>query len=232
MKKLIAVMGMLAVMGVSGVAWGMGSIDTSKRIDELENRVKHLELANEEFAEKINTLISHVNILNAYSEQVKQEINQQIGINKHLLDNIFLIQSMLPRNNVISVGEKKYSMIASTGVLMAVSFEDIKSKASGSELTLKFVNCYSITNMDIAIDVVYSKENTDYDENLSSEELTKKFQDNQKYKKTKNEKMKSALPGTATYLKVFLPDYKPEEIKYISISMEAGGMQYKTSTPK
>lgn len=110
---------------------------------------------------------------------------------------------------------------------MSVSFSSIKKQAAGSDLIIEFVNFYSVTATDVDVTMTYSKENLDYDEKLTDIEMQAKITEHQKYKKTKKEKIISILPGSMAYLNIFIPEYKPDEIKYLSISINSQGMRYK-----
>ena len=63
---------------------------------------------------------------------------------------------------------------------------------------------------------------------LDSDNFIERYKKFEKDKRTITERVATLVPGVEEKLRISIPEYKPEDVKYIGVSMEVGGMSFLT----
>lgn len=109
-----------------------------------------------------------------------------------------------------------YSVITTRGSRIAVSCDNIKAYASGSRVTLEFVNFYSVDIHGVKAHII-----------AEPDILAGNLDDFKKNKRTIDEKIGDISSGSAKKVTVSIPDLPPDKIKVLKITLSEEGIGYK-----
>lgn len=109
-----------------------------------------------------------------------------------------------------------YSVITTPGSRIAVSCDNIKAYASGSRVTLEFVNFYSVDIHGVKAHII-----------ASPDILAGSLDDFENNKRTIDEKIGDISSGSAKKVTVSIPDLPPDKIKTLEITLSEEGIGYK-----
>lgn len=207
MKKLTSFILLAFTLFFPTRAFSLDFFDNLKRVGELGAEIDNIKKQNEELREELDKLKKANEVNNILLELYSRDI--------------MFVSSVLPQKVYIEPSSKEYSVVACKNGYFAVSCKDIKPYSTGSEITIKLVNMLSVGVLNAEMTVGYSTHNM-FDDGKDS---YKRYKEALKEKK---ERIADCLyPATEKLVTVRLPEYKPDQIKIIEISITAGGIRYK-----
>lgn len=130
-----------------------------------------------------------------------------------------IIYQAFPDQATFQPSEMGYAVVACRTGYFAISCENIKSYATGSEITLQVVNMLSVNATDVVMNISYAAAMID----IGNQEETSKYF---KTRKERREKIGNCAASKAKLVKVRIPEYKPDELKCMEISMSVGGIEF------
>lgn len=158
--------------------------------------------------------------------QLSDQVKKLEEENSYLKDEIDNIKSRLngistPFENRVFMtpSSSGYSVLAFQSGLLILSCENIKNYASGSELYIEVINATSVILTNVKLKIEYSS--TEF--SLKDPEAISNFFAGLK---KGEEIIREARPGISTIIKFRLPEYKSDEIKFLSFTAEPGGLRY------
>lgn len=173
--------------------------------------------------DKFNSIDNKTKINDAEIQILKDRMSKlENNFSKYQNDtdgSISNIYNEISENAIVSIGGDGFSIINSRLGKITVSCENITEYGSGSKVKLTFGNTTNALLNGITIKLDYGKKfvpGNDYVEWFKSV-LTKQTKINEKF-----------YPGTWANVTVSLPECKPSDLTYLSISVTIDGIQLKT----
>lgn len=197
MKKLILSVALL--LACVSHAYGMGA-----DINALRGEIESLHAENKKLSDEIQLLNNVVKNLNDFQDK-----------------RIAALEDNFPRTAYIEPSSDKYAIVSCTGGLFAVFCKDVKKYSTGSELTIMFVNMLGTTSQNLNMKICYSNAIFEAGDSES-------FSSYIKGKKEVIEKVDGLFPpGTAKYKKIRIPEYQPDQLAILEISISVDGINYR-----
>ena len=137
------------------------------------------------------------------------------SMNRYLFDSVFELKEKFPDSALLVPAKADYKIIATPGGLFTVSCESIKEYATGSEVELQIVNLLAVNATLLTLEVGYSSYETKDQENYTK---------NLKYASTSIDKIQN---GTRKIVKLRMPEYKPDQVLNMVVTISSRGMEYK-----
>ena len=214
MKKLF--FALVVVVGVGSNAWGMSLFDQSKKIEALEAEIADMKIKNDAATVVLRGVYERQQELLAFKEAEESAIfSKQREAIRFFFD--------FPQKAVLSPAIKDFSIMTSKGGLASVACKNVKAYSTGSEVTLELVNFYAVSLTSVELTIEYSTESIFMGNAGDAASQADKFEKN---KKTTKKKISSLPSGRAISVTISMPEYTPENLKYIGVSMEVGGMEF------
>lgn len=210
MKKVLLTFAFCIYM--CGNAFSFELLDNINKAGEIGTEVEQLKKENELLKKEVESLKVEI-------ESIKDFLELQKIMNNYYDRSIKTLDFKLPEQALLNPSESKFSIISCRGGLFTVSCENIRKYSTGSEVTIEFVNLYSATMVDNTITVEYAKEFP----NWNDLEKNKVYLDS---RKEKTEKLDDIKSGKAKSIKIRIPEYTPEELKFIGIKIQPNGITY------
>lgn len=207
MKKLIPILVIALVLSFPTMVFSLDFFDNLRRVGELGAEVESLKKENEKLRQDFSELSS------------KTEFNQLMI--KLMFVDLSHLSTIFPQTASFRPSEKGYAVVSCANGYFAVSCKDIKSYSTGSEITIQIVNMLSVSATDVELKIAYAASKKFDEKSIILEEYTKS-------RVERVEKVNGdILPATAKLITVRAPEYKPEQVKLLEISVVAGGIGYK-----
>ena len=196
MKKFIFVA--ILIMSCVSHAYGMGP-----DISALRSEIESLKSENKKLTDEIKSLNTIFENLNSFQDS-----------------RITSLEKLFPRTAYIEPSSDKYALVHCLGGLFAVFCKDIKKYSTGSEVTIMIVNMLGTTSSNLSMKVCYSNAMFKVGDPES-------FSPYIKGKKEIIEKLDGLFPpGVAKYKKIRIPEYPPDQLAILEISMAVDGISY------
>jgi len=210
MKKVLITFAVCICM--CGNVFAFELLDNINKAGEIGTEVEQLKKENELLKKEVESLKVEI-------KSIKDFLELQKIMNNYYDRSIKTLDFKLPEQALLNPSESKFSIISCRGGLFTVSCENIRKYSTGSEVTIEFVNLYSATMVDNTITVEYAKEFP----NWNDLEKNKVYLDS---RKEKTEKLDDIKSGKAKSIKIRIPEYTPEELKFIGIKIQPNGITY------
>ena len=176
---------------------------------------------------ELSTEIDAIKVENAELKREITDIKNKLASYELFIDYtnkaLWRFSTLSPTNIRIDPTMNQYSILTCYNGYFAVFCENIKSYGTGSELTLGLVNLLGTTVTDIELKFTYSNSPV-FDENNPNNS----WKNYEAGKKEKIEKPQPDFPpGTKRSIKIRLPEYKPDQLKHISLEASVGGIRFR-----
>lgn len=207
MRKFIPIVIMMSVLSFPTMAFSLDFFDNLKRVGELGAEVESLKKENEKLRQDFSDLSS------------KTEFNELML--KVMFVDLTHLSRVFPQTASFQPSEKGYAVVSCANGYFAVSCKDIKSYSTGSEITIQVVNMLSVSATGVELKIAYATTKKFDEKSIVLDEYTKS-------RVERVEKVNGDIPpATAKLITVRAPEYKPEQVKLLEISVFAGGIGYK-----
>ncbi len=170
-----------------------------------------------EISQYIEQLEKRIVLLEKDSQQLKGQIESEKIASKHNYTLISSLRGLFPEIAIIDPTANTYSIIACPSGLFSISCDNIKPYSTGSEISFEVTNLLGTTVTGVKLNVEYSTEGLN-DTSILSKHL--------KDLREKTSSISSIKSGYAVKMKVRIPEYKPDNLKYISVSVAVSGLSY------
>lgn len=210
---------LVVVVGLGSNAWGMSLFDQSKKIEALEAEIADMKIKNDAATVVLRGVYERQQELLAFKE-AEESANFSKGLAQREAIRFFFD---FPQKAVLSPAIKDFSIMTSKGGLASVACKNVKAYSTGSEVTLELVNFYAVSLTSVELTIEYSTESIFMGNAGDAASQADKFEKN---KKTTKKKISSLPSGRAISVTISMPEYTPENLKYIGVSMEVGGMEF------
>lgn len=203
MKKVLIIFAVCICM--CGNAFAFELLDNINKAGEIGTEVEQLKKENELLKKEVEDIKDRLKIIEAQTAFQGRRLN--------------IIYQVFPDQAIFQPSEMGYSVITCKTGYFAISCENIKPYATGSEITLQVVNMLSINATNVVMNISYAAAMFDIN---NQDETTKYF----KTRKERQEKIGDCTSARAKLVKVRIPEYKPDELKCVEISMSVGGIEF------
>ena len=183
-----------------------------------------------ESAERVKNLEKEVASLKV---QLKEQITET-GIEKItretvielLLKKINSLEQRFPSKVYLNPAEKGYAIIGTLGGFFSVSCDKIEGYSSGSKVYLEVVNFSSVTTTDVNVMVAYSPDPAPAFNEKIPDAYQTAYANYQKSLVQRVEKIDSIEPGRRQIIELRMPEYKPDNLRNLEISVFFSGIRY------
>ena len=215
MRSICAIFALMYILlGLHSPVAAMSNMDQENKIEALKKEIAEIKTAQQQSA-----MLEEVSKSQNLQKTTFEFISNFYGKKVTSLSYFF------PEKAEFSPADKKFLMLAASGGLISISCKDVKKYASGTEIVLGLVNFYSVRITNLKFTIEYSTEMINA---LDSDNFIERYKKFEKDKRTITERVATLVPGVEEKLRISIPEYKPEDVKYIGVSMEVGGMSFLT----
>ena len=198
MKKLILALAL--VLGCSSGAWA-GFMEDATGVSELKKEIERLRLEIDSINKKIHNINTYIpeHIANTWRIEVLEKESFKTSSCAY-----------------ITPTESRFSVVTSPTGRYAVSVTNVKNYASGSKVTLEFINLYGVQMDGVEAEIVATPilpEGTDYKEI-------------EKQQKTVSNMVGLIPAGTARTKTFSIPEIPAEKLKMLKVTVTEKGVRY------
>lgn len=163
----------------------------------------------------VETQLEHATSRIDFLEKENIDLKKQL---ENFSEEILSVKVNVPSYAMLNPSSSKFAIAAAPGMFFAVSCDDIAEYASGSKLKLSITNLMGLTVTGINVELRYLPSITDKEGELKDD-----FMD---LLKNTREKIDSISPGTSQTVEMRLPEYKPDQVKALMVSISYEGIRY------
>lgn len=121
------------------------------------------------------------------------------------------VEEVAPSSAYLDPNTNKFSVVGYRGCFLTVSCTKFKEYGSGSTVTLELVNLMAASLTNVEVKVEYGPD-AELKTGLPNETSSR---------------IGLVRSGASNIVEIRMPEYKPEQVKYFSVSVEIGGIEYR-----
>ena len=208
MNKWIRTILFVFLLSIAAMCTGCEILEDFRLAKEAGRRLDSLNVQLEHATKRID-------FLEKENEEAKISWDNQ---RKFLYGEIASLQEIIPAAAKLTPSSNKFSISSVAGGFFAVSCTDIAAYASGSKVLLSVTNFMSVTTTSVRVHVRYAPDLLDENGKLKEDFMS--------YFKTATEKIESIEPGAEKIVEIRVPEYKPDQIKILNVSIVYEGIKF------
>ncbi len=179
---------------------------------------KETKKLRDEMDTHVASLTQEISMLKKEADALKEKEQFNDFMIKYLASSVDRIELVIQTQPEISIYEKKYSVVTTDLGHVTAVVSNIKGYAAGSEVSIRLVNLASASLLNSEVEISYS--------DLSRAEIREMNKPYQFKKKVDN--VSALRPAKEKLVRFAIPEYKPDQIKYMAISIRPSGIEYFT----